>query len=250
MSKENEEIKSQIFTQNEIEQAKKDNSVKFTQEKVKVKKPKTKTWVKVFWAIIITLIIGIIGGGIGLYMLQEKTDFWFIVPSSLTRKTDDVRKNNENKPAENNTENNTTNQTNNEENKLLTMDEAYKKLDELYKMSAEVYMNYPSSIFTVNKDSHPTKSASAVELPEYDKEINKYFTKSEKADYEETSGGALIEENDKVYVEAANGTLGLDYLDKVFTKIEISENEVKCEVINLYNGSLDNMKVTSEGVIT
>ena len=250
MNKENEEIKSQVI---QPEEAKTEGTTKFKQEKIKAEKPKTKTWKKVFWAIVVTLIIGIVGGAVGLYYLQDKTDFWFIVPSTLTRKTESkIEDNNSNKNVEENkTENNTTGEsTEEQENKTLSMDEAYKKLDELYKVGVELYLNYPASYFTVNNESHPSTSASAVEVTDYDKIINKYFTKSAKADYEESSANTIIDENDKTYMEPANGIIGLDYLDRIFTKIVISENEITCEVNNIYNGSFDDMKVTSDGSIT
>lgn len=255
MNKENEEVKSQVI-KSEVKvtnETQKEEKPKFKQEKIKTEKPKMKTWKKVFWAIVITLIIGIIGGGIGLYFLQEKTDFWFIVPSTLTKKME-VEDENTNKSETNTTKNTVTNTTTEEQNEkettILTMDEAYKKLEELYKVGVEFYLNYPVSYFTVDEQSHPKTSATAVEVTDYDKVINKYFTKSAKADYEEDSANILIEENDKTFVEPANGVIGLDYLDRIFTKIEISENEITCEVNNIYNGSFDDMKVTSDGAVT
>lgn len=253
MNKENEEIKSQVI-KSEIkatEETKKEEKPKFKQEKIKVEKPKKKTWKKVFWAIVITLIIGIIGGGVGLYYLQEKTDFWFIVPSTLTKKVEIKNENtNKNETSTNKTTNTTTEEPTKQEVTILTMDEAYKKLDELYKIGIEFYLNYPVSYFTVDDKSHPTTSETAVEITDYDKIINKYFTKSAKADYEEGSANIIIEENDKTFMESAKGVIGLDYLDRIFTKIEISENEITCEVNNIYNGSFDDMKVTSDGSIT
>lgn len=253
--KENIEIKNQAISGNAVEKpTSKPEKPKFKQEKIKAQKPKKKTWKKVFWAIVITLIIGIIGGAIGLYYAQEKTDFDFIVPSSLTKKTDVVEKkeedveNNEAKIKEDVNEEKE-DEVKNNQSEVLTIDEAYKKLDELYKVATDLYVHYPATYFQVNNDSHPSTSETAVEVTDYDKIINKYFTKSEKADYEEAATEIFIEEDDKVYMEPITGIVGLDFLGTVFTKVQISENEIKCVVDNIYNGSFDDMQVTSEGYV-
>jgi len=242
MSNENEKIK--------VEEAKQVNSVNVENEKSKqpkVKKAKS-TARKIFDAIIISLIIGIIGGAVSLYFIQEKTDIWFLIPSSLTKKLEvsnekDKNKETNNKVNENVTEKNT---ENNEENKLLTMDEAYKTLEELYNVAVDMYLHFPCNKFTVDANSHPTTSASAVEVTDYEKVMTKYFTQAAKAQYEDYASNGIIEENDKVYMESADGVIGLDYLTTVFTKVEISENEIICIVDNMYNENFDAMYNVAE----
>lgn len=227
---------------------------KFKQEKII--KPKKKTWKKVLITIIITLLIGIIIGSVGLYYLQSNVDWWFIIPSTLEIKKEETNK--EKNDTTNIESSNTIvkdneekiEQNKQEETTVLTMEEAYEKIDELYNVAIDMYLNYPASYFTIDTNSHPSTSETAVEVVDYDKIINKYFTKSAKADFEESSINILIEENDVVYMEQASGVIGLDYLDRIYTKIEISEDEITCEVDNIYNGSFDDIELNSEGEIT
>lgn len=231
----------------------KNEDKKFKQEKII--KPKKKTWKKVLIGIIVTLFIGIIIGSVGLYYLQSNVDWWFIIPSTLEIKkeeTDKTQKDTIKVDEENiieNEEQEKIEQSEQQEVALLTMEEAYKKIDELYNIAIDMYLNYPASYFTIDTNSHPSTSETAVEVVDYDKVINKYFTKSAKADYEESSMNILIEENDVVYMEQASGVIGLDYLDRIYTKIQIMEDEIICEVDNIYNGSFDDMKLNSEGEI-
>ena len=224
----NNEIKSQTLQQ--LEETTVGQDKKFKQENGK--KPK-KVLTRIIRGVIFSLIIGIIAGAVGLYFLQENTNYWFIIPTTLTKKVEDS----------NNTATNIVqdeivkedkNNTQKEEIKTITIDEAYEKLEELYNICVKMYLHFPAEYFTVDSQSHPSISTSAIEVTDYEKVMTKYFTKSAKAEYEDYNQDILIEENDKIYMETVEGVIGIDYLDTVFTKVVITEDSITCIVNNMY----------------
>lgn len=108
--------------------------------------------------------------------------------------------------------------------------------EEMYTIVREAYIKslpFMYSTIPSNFQTGETKDG-YTEILNYDTVMKSIFTDEAIKTWETNNANAIKKQNGKVYIMAADGVIGLDYVARTFVKFEYQDKYLKCKVDNMF----------------